>query len=100
MCSELVAVAIPVRVTWGGVVAMVPCSCRMDSTGWGSCCYVGSSNVIIRLGRAFRQATISISDFVYCIISLCIAGSRNVFQRLSFNTLKQRKVNGADKLGE
>lgn len=89
---------------------MVPCSCRMDSTGWGSCCYVGSSNVIIRLGRAFRQATISISDFVYCIISdlctvyciisLCIAGSRNVFQRLSFNTLKQRKVNGADKLGE
>ena len=35
--------------------------------------------------------------FVVCVS--CI-GSRNVFQRLSFNTFKQRKVNGGEKLGE
>ena len=28
------------------------------------------------------------------------AGSRNMLQRLSFNTLKQRKVNVGEKLGE
>ncbi len=33
-------------------------------------------------------------------VSCSYTGSRNVFQRLSFNTFKQRKVNGGEKLGE
>ena len=35
-----------------------------------------------------------------CACVCSYIGSRNVFQRLSFNTFKQRKVNGGEKLGE